>query len=164
MGSAIRTLIALLSILGAMVSAAQAASDQFVFGGLTLGAQTSPDIVRMATGARCGAGVDGTQVCNGRIRMSPTILRINILINKSGTLQRIWLRFAARSYPRIYAEFVKAYGRPDQRQGETAIWLGDGGNAMLAKPADAETSESVIYFSTELDRNMKSRGGDVKVP
>lgn len=147
-------LIALVSTLAMATSTVQAASNQFVFGGLTLGAQTSPDIVRIATGAR----LDGMQVCNGRIRMGPTPVRMNILISKSGTLQRIWLRFGARSYPRIYSEFIKAYGKPDQRQEEKAVWLGDDGNVMLAKPASTDTSETVIYFSTELDRNMKSGG------
>lgn len=161
MGSSIRGLLTFFSMLAVTVSAAQAASKPFVFAALTLGARTSPEIVRMATGAKCGPGLDGMQVCNGRIKMGPTLIRMNILISKSGTLQRIWLSFSARSYPRVHSEFIKAYGPPDQRQGQTSIWLGGDGNIMLAKPASADTSEAVIYFSTELDRNMKSGGAIV---
>ncbi|QBP77446.1 hypothetical protein E2K99_21735 [Herbaspirillum huttiense] len=135
------------------------------FKGLEIRSAVLPAQVEQALGVKCGDGLNGAIICNGRSSIAERKGDINALISKEGRLERIRITVHSNDYSHVMSSLTKKFSTPDKTsqdgaqngfgallEDEKKIWLGKNGTQLSIHKYAGNTETCVIYFSTEEDR------------
>jgi hypothetical protein len=123
--------------------------------------------VRRAMFVRCNAGWAGLTVCSGTARLAERTATANVVIDKTGVVQRIRLHPETNHYDIVLAHLHAQYGRPrtsdrtasrDARgffdTQETNTWATPSGHEMVLVKLSAVPNRSLLYVGTAADRAL----------
>lgn len=155
------------------------AANAFDFKGIAIGALTTPEQINEKLGVKCGAGIEGRQICNGVVTVGREAARMNLVIDKVGIVQRINLSMAPASFDVVAPLLIEKFGLPtstktgdlQNRMGAkfeqiTHLWQGPGELEVFYTKYAGSIDASTLNFSTKQDRDMlgagrENRKGDI---
>lgn len=147
----------------ACATATTAATKEFDFKGLSVGAQTSPEKVMKDTGVKCGPGAEGAHVCNGMLDIGPVATDANLYIDGKGILQRIVMTLTPDAFGNVISAFTEKYGKPDAVNGiGQMVWMAPSGVYLIAARIPGANQSAMIFISTAEDRARNSNPGKAK--
>lgn len=154
--------------------ATAAASDaHYDFKGVQIGAPATAEMIKARLGVECGAGAPGMQICNGDVTVAKERATLNLVIGKTGEVQRIHLLLDSDSFDLVEPELIRKFGSPTtvehpklqnamgaSFQQTRDVWIGANGVQVAFERYAGSIDSSSLYFSTEADRRLLS-GADV---
>jgi len=142
----------------------------FDFKGVALGAPVTPDQILEKLGVRCGAGIVGTQVCNGGVTIARESATLNLVIGTEGNVRRIDLTLSPQSFDVVAPLMIEKFGTPTKttrselqtRMGVkvdqiTHWWRNDAEFEVSYRKYAGTLDSSNLYFSTKEDREILSK-------
>lgn len=162
-----RTVLIVLMLCG-LLGAAQAQSQApLAFKGLRIGGKATPETVFAATGVSCGVGANEMQVCNGSTTIAEASADANIVISKTGVLQRMSFHIDSENFDGVFLALVEKLGNPQSLKEPTvqngfgakfqdliAVWRRPQGLELRAHRFGVNRDRAVIIFTTESDRAL----------
>ncbi|ATN36020.1 hypothetical protein ACO34A_19650 [Rhizobium sp. ACO-34A] len=143
-------------------------SQWFDFKGIVVGAPATPRTIKQKLGVDCGAGYAGMQVCNGTVTIAGVIADMNLVISKTGKVQRISLSFNSKFYEQVEDAMFKKFGKPgvnltsEVQNGYGAKFIqrellwGDTPNTVAMMKYANKVTDSFIMFSSAEETAMRS--------
>ncbi len=139
----------------------------FTICGVEVGKATTVAQVRQAMQVRCNAGWGGLTVCSGTARLAERTAAANVVMDKSGVVQRIRLHPETNHYSMVLAQLRAQYGSPkvstrtasrDARgfadTQETTVWSTSSGHELVLLKLSAVPDRSLVYVGTAEDRAL----------
>ena len=156
------------------VLAAPTYAQTFDFKGISIGQPATPEQVKQAMGVDCGPGINGMQVCNGRVPVGSYSNDVNLVISPTGNIQRISLEFSSSMYEGFVGALTDKYGKPTDIY-ETTLqngygaqfrqtiteWKGSNEVMIQLVRYHTGTDTSRLYYSTKEDRDMLNRNRSI---
>ena len=143
-------------------------SQRFDFKGIVVGAPATPRTIKQKLGVDCGAGYEGMQVCNGTVTIAGVIADMNLVISKTGKVQRIGLSFSSKFYEQVEDAMIKKFGKPGvnltsevqngygARFTQRELLWGDTPNTVAMMKYANKVTDSFIMFSSAEEAAMRS--------
>lgn len=132
----------------------------FDFKGVELGASVSPNEITEKLGIKCGAGLNGIQVCSGRVTIAKASAFMILNISEMGKVYKIVMSFDSLNFEDVQDALVKKFGEPSSsdhstihnRAGATFnqtsdVWI-DGGNKVTLERYGSTVTKSFLEFLT----------------
>ncbi|TAM72324.1 hypothetical protein EPN44_16030 [bacterium] len=154
-------------------AAAASGNNSYDFKGVQIGAPATPEMIRDRLGIECGAGAPGMLVCNGNVTIAKERASMNLVIGRTGEVQRIHLSLKPDQFDLVEPELIRKFGPParverpavQNAMGATFqqtrdVWIGTNGVRVVFERYAGSIDSSSLYFSTEADRRLMS-GADV---
>ncbi|MND44810.1 hypothetical protein D3C80_356590 [compost metagenome] len=151
-------------------------SQWFDFKGIVVGAPATLRTIKQKLGVDCGAGYAGMQVCNGTVTIAGVIADMNLVISKTGKVQRISLSFSSKFYEQVEDAMFKKFGKPGVNQTSEVqngygakfiqrelLW-GDTPNTVVMMKYANKVTDSFIMFSSaeeEATRRIPDQSDDL---
>ena len=154
-----------------LLFAAKNTAAAFDFKGIDVGGQKmSPEQVQSILEVKCGTGVDGGQVCNGKTSIGGAVADANIVISSKSEVIRIALRIKSRDFQKVVAAVTEKYGKPTREVNSalqngygaqfpyiTYWWDGKGGNYIKVSEYTSSRDSGEAYFGTAEDTALLDR-------
>lgn len=160
------------AVVGLFAALAVQASHALDFKGITVGQRHSAEDVEQKLGVKCGDGFEGMVVCNGPVTIAEATAAMNLVISKSGIVQRIYLVFSSDEFEPVRAALVHKFGRPASSRlepvqnslgakfiNELLQWNGKAGTVLTASKFAGKLDTSSVYFGTAADRKVLAGSG-----
>jgi hypothetical protein len=138
----------------------------FDFKGVVLGGEATPEYIKEKLGVDCGEGAYGTQVCNGDVTIALEAATMNLVISKTGHVQRIVLSLSPDSFDIVSLELSKKFGRPkistsvvQNRMGAKykqieLTWSSKLGGSVIYSKYPVSLERSYLSFRTKEDEKF----------
>jgi len=118
-------------------------------------------------GPRCGEGVGGGQVCNGRASVGGVAARANAALNSAGVITRVYVTFGAYSFDTVEQALREKFGKPTRItigavqnamgavfESRNLRWQGPDGRYISLEEYAGSLDESSLYFGSAEDTKL----------